>query len=82
MSSEALERIGSEIRSLHRYAYHSGEWATVVGLQVQENEVRPFNGFQLRLCYILEWPDRTIDLWPVNDPNAGYEFRPGLRARV
>lgn len=67
---EPESRIGQQIRSCHRYAYKSGQWATIVGITeicVHENERRG--------CYQLEWPDGATDDWAIEDPAASYEFR-------
>lgn len=64
----------AEIRSLHPYAYMSGDWGRITG-------VVKYDG---RECYRICWPtgtDRygkvttTVDYWPVDDPDDEREFR-------
>lgn len=47
----------AQMRSTNPYAFHSGEWALVIGLI--EDRGRP--------CYLLGWPNGDIDTWPVED---------------
>lgn len=64
-------RIGQLIRSTHRHAFRSGQWGRIDGVTV----------FKGRLCYFIRWNEgtfsddyTTVDMWPVEDPVAGYEF--------
>lgn len=59
-----------QIRATHRYAFRPGEWAELVGEIKADIGGRPG-----RQCHVLRFDDGTIDLWPVDDPAAGYEFR-------
>jgi hypothetical protein len=52
------------IRSNHPHAYKSGEWGKVIGRGL----------FKDRQVYIVKWPDWNVDLWPVADNDAKYEF--------
>lgn len=64
------ERVGQQIRSMHPWAYRSGEWATITGVTekyVHDNERRG--------CYQLRWPDGATDDWAIIDPAANYEFK-------
>ena len=57
------------IRAMHRYAFRSGEWATLKGLAslpVREGEPD-------RDCYLVEFDDGVTDFWPVDDADHGYE---------
>jgi hypothetical protein len=53
------------IRSTHLFAFRSGEWARLVGVERIGN----------RPCYLVEFLDGDDDEWAINDPAAGYEFR-------
>lgn len=53
------------IRSLHPYAYRSGEWAQIVGRDSSDG----------RACYLVVFPDGATDRWVVHDPDGDYEFR-------
>ena len=57
------------IRATHRYAFRSGEWAGLKG-------ITPLPGYREgeRPCYLVEFADAMTDFWPVEDPDAGYEF--------
>ena len=57
------------IRGTHRYSFRSGEWAELVGTMDD-----PETG---RRCYAVMFGDGVADWWPVDDPDAGYEFRDG-----
>lgn len=54
-----------EIRSMHRYAFRSGQWATLVSIV-------EYGG---RECYLVRFPDGHSDWWVVGDPDAEYETR-------
>lgn len=56
----------SQIRATNPYAFRSGSWAQIIGFERHHG----------RRCYIVKFPDGATDLWPVNDPAAGYELRP------
>ena len=63
-------RRGTHIRSTHPYAFRSGEWARIKGtamLPVTEGEPD-------RACYLVAFEDGVSDFWPVEDPDAQYEF--------
>lgn len=59
------ENVGKLIRATHPYGYRTGEWA----------EVRMVVPCRSRYCYLVEFPDKATDLWPVFDPDEHYEFR-------
>jgi hypothetical protein len=59
-------QIGKEIRATHHYAFRSGEWASLLGRQTTGDH---------GACYVVEFKDGRSDLWPVNDSQAGYEYR-------
>lgn len=66
-----MSRVGQEIRSQHRYAFRTGQWALITGLTticIHENA-------EGRGCYQLQWPDGVTDDWAIEDPVANYEFR-------
>ncbi len=68
-----------QIRATHRYAFRSGEWATI--LTIAPTPVLPRDGdVTLRECYLVRFADGQEDFFAVNDPDAGYEFRGGDRA--
>lgn len=52
------------IRATHPYAFRSDEWAEVVGVKMVNK----------RPCWLVLFRDGRTDLWPVEDPVAGYEF--------
>lgn len=52
------------IRATHPYAYRSGEWAENAMIVTARGQD----------CYLVSFPDGRTDLWPVEDPVAGYEF--------
>ncbi len=68
------ERVGQWVRSRHPVAFRSGEWARIV-MVVQARG---------RWCWLLDWPVERVghtgrplaatDVWPQDDPVAGYEF--------
>jgi hypothetical protein len=57
------------IRATHRYAFRSGEWATLKGT----TELPGFPEGD-RKCYLVEFDDGVTDFWPVDDNTHGYEF--------
>ena len=63
MSNDIERRTGSQIRSCHQFAFHSGEWATIIGTNYECG------------CYQLQWPGGDTDDWAIEDPVAGYEYR-------
>lgn len=60
-----------QIRSTHRYSFRPGEWATLLA----EGDVQ--SGWRHRLvrCYAVQFPDGTLDWWPVENPGEPYEIR-------
>ena len=52
------------VRSMHPYAYKSGQWAQIVG-EVERNG---------RPCWLIVWPDGKTDEWVIDDPHAEYEL--------
>ena len=61
------------IRGMHRYCFRSGEWATIVGMEVLPG---PFEGRSaMRVCFQVVFPDGVKDSWVVYDEDAEYEFR-------
>ena len=56
----------TEVRQTHRFGYRSGEWAELL------SETEHVRG---RRCYVVRFSDGASDFWPVEDPDAGYEFR-------
>jgi hypothetical protein len=61
------------IRCSHPYGYRSGEWAKIVGVELASRGDGWSSGV-LRPCYKVEFDDKKIDQWPVNDPDRDYEF--------
>lgn len=60
-----------QIRAMHPYAFRSGKWAVIKGtvlLPVRENEPD-------RACYLVEFPDKVADFWPIDNSGYEYEFR-------
>ncbi len=53
------------IKSDHPYAYKRGYWGMIVGECTVKN----------RPCFDIVWPDGDVDVWPVIDPTANYQFR-------
>jgi len=62
-----------QIRSTHRYAYRSGEWAILVGVKVME--ITNFMETVTRPCYLVMFPDGVTDSWPIFDPDVKYEYQ-------
>lgn len=68
MDKEELHsRVGQEIRSCHRWAYRTGQWATITAVVPYGND-----GSDL---WRVVWPDRDTDVWVPDDEMANYEFR-------
>lgn len=57
---------GAQVRATNPYAYRSGEWADLINITDHANG---------RRCYLVRFPDGASDFWPVDDEDAGYEFR-------
>ena len=55
-----------QVKSNHPYAFRSGTWACIY-------DERVING---RKNWLVAWDDWVFDYWVVDDPAAGYEFRP------
>lgn len=62
--AESTERERPFIRSMHPYAYKSGEWGQIVGYRERES----------RRVWMIVWPDGATDEWAVHDPVGNYEF--------
>lgn len=58
-----------QIRSMHRYAFRSGEWATLIGAEMSKDLL------PVRACFVAMFPDGVKDSWAISDPDAEYEFR-------
>ena len=56
---------GDLVRATHPYAFRSGEWAQIVGVDESQYE---------RPCFLVVFPDGATDSWACVDPLAGYEF--------
>lgn len=61
--------IGQEIRGTHPYCYRSGQWAVIRDIVTAKD----------RRCYLVQFEDSMVDFWPVEDSQAGYEFRDPAR---
>jgi hypothetical protein len=61
----ARSRVGQEVRSMHRYAFRSGEWARVTTAAMDVGGP----------IWHVEWPDGTTDWYAADDPDGQYEFR-------
>lgn len=61
------------IRSNHPYAHKRGQW----GLVVSETNLLIKRDGQVitRPCFDIMWPDGDVDIWPIVDPNADYDFK-------
>jgi hypothetical protein len=55
---------GTLIRTMHRYGFRCGRWATL-------RATVPIHG---RDCYQVEFADGVTDSWVANDPDGHYEF--------
>lgn len=70
------------IRANNSNAFHSGEWAKIIGISV----VRPgdIGGINkpptARICFAVEFINGDVDQWPVEDQAAEYEFYPSIRS--
>lgn len=64
--AHARTRVGWYIRSDHRYAFRTGQWALIKEVQ--------WDAQRGRFQWLVEWPDGAQDLWPVRDPVADYKF--------
>jgi len=62
-----------QIRATSSAAFRSREWATILGegtWTVPEHESQG-----ARVVYVVKFDDGVLDLWPVEDTWAHYEFR-------
>jgi hypothetical protein len=63
-----------QIRGTNRYHFRSGEWATLVGVEVRIGG--PHGPYpEPRACFLVVFPDGATDAWVVYDHVAQYEFR-------
>lgn len=53
------------IRATHPYAFRSGQWAQIVGVDEAQYD---------RPVFLVAFPDGATDSWACVDPDAGYEF--------
>lgn len=67
---QAKENIGKYIMSSHRWAYKSGQWGKITDVEYIHKLYRD--------VYVICWDDDIVDLWPVNDDIANYEFKESL----
>jgi hypothetical protein len=61
--SDSLE--GMDVRSMHPYAYRSGEWARIAHVYDHDG----------RRMWLVTFTDGDADWWVANDPDGAYEFR-------
>jgi hypothetical protein len=62
-----------QIRGTHPQMIRSGVWAELVGECIVYRKYGVSGG---QKCYVVKFlSDGFIDLWSVEDPLAGYEFR-------
>lgn len=59
-------RIEQQVRTMHRYGFRSGEWATLLTTAPAPDKSD---------CYVVRFEDGVTDYWVVNDPDGFYEFR-------
>lgn len=57
-------RLGQLIRSNHRHAFRSGEWAEITGVAIIKGHG----------CWVVRFPDGKWDEWVINDPDGQYQF--------
>ena len=57
------------IRATHHYSFRSGQWARITGVVYATPK-----GYPTRPCYTIRFIDGKTDEWPIDDPQAGYEF--------
>lgn len=55
-----------QIRTLHRYGFRSGQWATLLTTAPAPAKSD---------CYVVRFDDGVTDYWVVNDPDGQYEIR-------
>lgn len=64
------------IRGTHRYAFRSGEWATLIGVEMLYPVTREVEKKTiLRPVYRVRFPDGKEDEWAVASTDFGYEFK-------
>ena len=61
--------IGNLIRTTNSAGFRNGQWGEIVE---KISILRPDNSF--RKCIKVVFPDDASDIWPMDDPAAGYEF--------
>jgi hypothetical protein len=55
------------VRGTNPFCFRSGQWARVIRTDTRETDGAP--------CWFVEFPDGATDIWPCDDPVAGYETR-------
>lgn len=55
----------TQIRTNHPYGFRSGQWAVLLA----------HGTFKGHSVYVVQFPDRAVDLWRIDDPAGDYEFR-------
>lgn len=56
----------TEIRTMHRHGFRSGEWAELLTVAPAPDKSD---------CYVVRFPDGVTDYWVANDPDGQYETR-------
>jgi hypothetical protein len=56
----------TQVRTMHPYGYHSGQWADILSLDVDDDG---------RLLWFVAFPNGDVDTWVAGDPLGEYEFR-------
>lgn len=64
------------VRATHPHSFRTGQWASLLGVRYlpARHGLSPKQG---RACLLVEFVDQVKDLWPLDDPTAGYEFKGG-----
>ena len=60
-----------KVKSTHPFAYHSGEWATIL----EVTGLRLANSDEVRPVFVVKYSEGEIDLLPMYDPSNPLEFR-------
>jgi hypothetical protein len=64
------------MRQTNTNGYRSGQWARVTDVRYLARLHGP-QGREPRPVFVVEFVDGATDLWPVDDPCAGYQFSGG-----